>query len=204
MFIVGLTGGIGSGKSAVATCFTRLGITVINADTASRKVVEPGTPALQAVAVHFGNAILLPDGNLDRATLRQRIFSDPAAKEWLETLLHPLIAQWIGSQLVAAPGPYAILESPLLLETTQHRNVHRVLVVDVPEDVQITRASVRDTNNVEQIKAIIASQMPRSERLASADDVIDNSGDMDKLVPQVEALHRQYLEMAEAQMRDER
>ena len=204
MFIVGLTGGIGSGKSAVAICFTRLGISVVNADTASRKVVEPGTPALQAIATHFGNTILLPDGNLDRTALRQRIFSDPAAKEWLEKLLHPLIAQWIGSQLSAAPGPYVILESPLLLETTQHRNVHRVLVVDVPENIQIARASVRDTDSVEQIKAIIASQIPRTERLARADDVIDNSGDIGDLVQQVDLLHRQYLEIAEARMRDER
>lgn len=197
MFIVGLTGGIGSGKSAAAECFTRLGITVVNADTASRKVVEPGKPALQAIGKHFGRAILLPDGTLDRAALRQRIFADPAAKDWLEKLLHPLIAQWIQSQLAAAPGPYVILESPLLLETAQHRNVHRVLVVDVPEDMQITRASIRDANNEAQIKAIIASQIPRSERLARADDVIDNSGSMNELAAQVNALHQLYMKMAE-------
>ncbi|KJS05759.1 MAG: dephospho-CoA kinase [Gammaproteobacteria bacterium BRH_c0] len=204
MFIVGLTGGIGSGKSSVAECFARLGITVVNADTASRKVVEPGTPALQAIADHFGNAMLLPDGGLDRAALRQRIFSDPAAKDWLEKLLHPLIAQWIDTRLTAAPGPYAILESPLLLETAQHRRVNRVLVVDVAEALQIARASTRDANNAAQIKAIIASQLPRSTRLARADDVIDNSGALRDLAPQVEALHRKYLAMAGAEMRDER
>src|SRR5690554_3474537 len=125
MFIVGLTGGIGCGKSVVAERFQHLGITVVNADIASRKVVEPGMPALSAIARHFGGDILLADGNLDRAALRARIFADPAAKLWLEQLLHPLIGEWIQRQLAVASGPYVILESPLLLETSQHRRVDR-------------------------------------------------------------------------------
>lgn len=196
LFIVGLTGGIGSGKSAAARCFERLGITVVNADIASRKVVEPGMPALAAIAEHFGPDILLPDGQLDRAALRQRIFSDPAAKQWLEQLLHPQIGAWIWQQLRAATGPYAILESPLLLESTQHQRVDRILVVDVPEDVQVARATTRDSNSEAQIRAIMASQMPRAERLSRADDVIDNSGDIDNLQQQVAVLHDRYVQEA--------
>ena len=195
-FVVGLTGGIGSGKSAVARCFERLGITVINADIASRKVVEPGMPALAAIAERFGDTILLPDGQLDRAALRQRIFTDPAAKTWLEQLLHPLIRIWIQDQLAAAPGPYVVLESPLLLETSQHQRMSRVLVVDVPEAVQIARATARDANSEEQIRAIMASQMPRAERLARADDVVDNSGSLGQLQQQIDVLHGHYLREA--------
>ena len=196
MFVVGLTGGIGSGKSAVANCFRQLGITVVNADDASRGVVEPGSTALAAIAGHFGPGILLADGSLDRAALRARIFADAAAKQWLEALLHPLIAEWIAQRLAEAQGPYAILESPLLLETSQHERVQRVLVVDVPEQVQIARATARDANSQAQIKAIIASQLPRQERLARADDVLDNSGDLASLPAKVASLHQRYLAMA--------
>ncbi len=198
MFIVGLTGGIGSGKSAAARCFEELGIKVVDADQASRKVVEPGMPALEAVAEHFGSDILLPDGTLDRATLRERIFRDDTEKTWLEGLLHPLIKQWIRKELTSAKSPYAILESPLLLEIGQSRGVNRVLVVDVPEPIQVERAMGRDANTEEQIRAIMASQMSREKRLAGADDVIDNSGGLEDLRAQVEDLHRQYLDMAEA------
>ncbi len=198
MYTIGLTGGIGSGKSAVAACFEKLGITVVNADIASRRVVEPGMPALAEIAQHFGPDILLPDGQLDRAALRQRIFSDSEAKRWLEGLLHPLIGEWIRDQLASAPGPYVILESPLLLETSQHQRADRVLVVDVPESLQVERAMARDGNSEEQIRAIMASQMPRAERLARADDVIDNSGRLEGLAGQVEKLDRLYRELAEA------
>lgn len=201
-FIVGLTGGIGSGKSAVARCFEQLGIVVVDADIAARKVVEPGTPALAAITEHFGADMLLSDGQLDRAALRQRIFSDGAAKTWLEQLLHPLISTWIWQQLEAASSPYAVLESPLLLETTQHQRVNRVLVVDVPEAVQIARATARDSNSEDQIRAIMANQMPRAERLARADDVIDNSGSLEQLQQQVAILHRKYV--SEATRREQR
>ena len=196
MFTVGLTGGIGSGKGAVAACFERLGITVVNADLASRAVVMPGSEALKAIADHFGPAIINSDGTLNRAKLRHQIFADASEKRWLEQLLHPLIAEWIARQLAAAPGPYAILESPLLLETTQHNNVDRILVVDAPEAVQIERASMRDGVAPEQIRAIMASQLPRQERLARADDVIDNAGSLDDLFPQVEQLHQHYIQLS--------
>jgi dephospho-CoA kinase len=196
MFVVGLTGGIGSGKSAVANCFRQLGITVVNADEASRRVVEPGSPALAAIARHFGDEILQGDGSLDRAALRARIFADAAAKQWLEALLHPLIAEWIAQRLAEAQSSYAILESPLLLETSQHQRVKRVLVVDVPEETQIARATARDANSETQIRAIIASQLPREERLARADDVLDNSGDLASLPAKVASLHQRYLAMA--------
>lgn len=197
MFVVGLTGGIGSGKSAVADCFLALGITVVNADTASRKVVEKGMPALNAIAGHFGEDILQADGTLNRAALRRRIFTDPSEKAWLESLLHPLIGQWIQEQLASAEGPYVILESPLLLETGQHKLADRVLVVDVPESVQLERAMARDDTTEEQIRAIMAAQLSREDRLAGADDIIDNSGPKEKLHDKVKVLHDAYLKMAQ-------
>lgn len=196
MFILGLTGGIGSGKSIVADYFRTLGITVVDADVAARQVVVKGSPALAAIAGHYGNEILLPDGALNRAKLREIIFADQAERLWLEALLHPLISDWIKAALAAATGPYAILESPLLLETTQHRLVNRILVVDVPESLQEQRATARDLSSREQIKAIIASQMPRQQRLANADDIIDNSGSLEQTHQQVLALHQHYLQLA--------
>lgn len=196
MYIVGLTGGIGSGKSAVAAQFRALGIKVVDADLAARKVVEPGMPALAAIADHFGRQVLLGDGNLDRAALRQIVFGNDSERVWLEQLLHPRIGAWLAAELAAATSPYAILESPLLLESTQHQSVRRVLVVDVPEDVQVSRAMARDDNTAAQIRAIIAKQLPRAERLRRADDVIDNSGDLAALVAPVAALHQRYLALA--------
>lgn len=198
MYIIGLTGGIGSGKSAVAEGFRRLGIKVVDADIAARKVVEKGTPALAAIADHFGMQILLADGSLDRAALRRVVFGNDSERVWLEKLLHPRIGEWIAAELAAATSPYAILESPLLLESTQHRMVRRTLVVDVPEEVQVERAAARDGNTAEQIRAIIARQMSREQRRARADDVIDNTGSLDDLVAPVAALHRRYLELAAA------
>lgn len=196
MYIVGLTGGIGSGKSAVAARFRALGIRVVDADQAARAVVEPGTPALAAIAEHFGPAVIQADGRLDRAALRQRVFDDPQERRWLEQLLHPRIGEWLRAQLAEAPGPYAILESPLLFEGSQHRMVQRTLVVDVPEAVQEARAAARDGNSPEQIRAIMAAQMDRAERRARADDCIDNAGPPEALDDQVAALHRHYLQLA--------
>jgi dephospho-CoA kinase len=196
MYIVGLTGGIGSGKSAVAERFRALGILVVDADQAARAVVEPGTPALAAIAEHFGPGVLQADGSLDRAALRKLVFDDPEQRRWLEALLHPLIGEWLRTRLAEAPGPYAILESPLLFEGSQHRMVHRTLVVDVPEEMQVARATTRDGNSPEQIRAIMAAQMRREQRRARADDCIDNSGPPEALDDQVEALHRRYLELA--------
>lgn len=197
-FIVGLTGGIGSGKSAVAALFRELGITVVDADIAARKVVEPGTPALTAIANHFGADVLQNDGTLDRAALRKIVFNSAEQRKWLEQLLHPAIGEWIASELAAASSPYAILESPLLLETAQHKMIDRALVVDVDEQVQISRASARDGNTPEQIKAIIATQMSRQLRVARGDDVIDNSGSLAALSEPVHALHDKYLKLAAA------
>ena len=195
-YIVGLTGGIGSGKSAVAALFRERGIKVVDADVAARKVVEPGSPALAAIAEHFGEDTLQDDGTLDRAALRQIVFGNEAERLWLEQLLHPAIGQWIARELASAESPYAILESPLLLETIQHEMTDCALVVDVDEQTQIDRAAARDGNTLEQIKAIIAAQMSRQLRLARADDVIDNSGPLDALSEPVQALHEKYLQLA--------
>ena len=196
VFAVGLTGGIGSGKSAVANEFHKLGILVIDADQASRQVVEPGSAALEAIAEHFGKSALQADGTLNRSSLRQKIFTDPSQRHWLEALLHPLIQQLILDSLCRATGPYTILESPLLLETNQHTLVDRVLVIDVPEEVQLLRATQRDNSSEAQIRAIIDSQINRQKRLALADDVLDNSGPIGDLTDAVLTLHSAYLRLA--------
>jgi dephospho-CoA kinase len=195
-YTIGLTGGIGSGKSAVAKEFLKLGITVVDADQAAREAVLPGTPALTAIAEHFGYGILLPDGNLNRAALRDLVFANPTERHWLEALLHPVIRQIVLNALNRAASPYLILESPLLFETDQHTLTNRVLVVDVPEELQIKRACQRDNNNEAQIRAIMASQMARPDRLARADDVVDNSGTPEELSQAVLKLHQQYLVLA--------
>ncbi|MEZ5530249.1 MAG: dephospho-CoA kinase [Porticoccaceae bacterium] len=195
-YIIGLTGGIGSGKSAVANEFLNLGITVVDADQAAREAVFPGTPALKAIAEHFGNGILLPNGSLDRAALREIVFANPTERLWLQALLHPIIRKIVIDALNRAASPYVILESPLLLETDQHTLTNRVLVVDVPEELQIKRAGQRDNNNEEQIRAIMASQMARPDRLARADEVVDNSGTPEELGQAVLKLHQQYLILA--------
>ena len=196
MFVLGLTGGIGSGKSAVATCFKGYGIKVVDADIAARKVVEPGMPALQAIAAHFGDKVLQADGTMDRAALRSIVFNDQQQRLWLEQLLHPAIGEWIKSELASATSAYAILESPLLLETEQRKSAQRALVVDVSKELQIERATARDDNSREQIEAIIAAQLPREERVSRADDVIDNSGSLADLQSAVDILHQQYLKIA--------
>ena len=193
MLTVGLTGGIGSGKSEVSRRFEALGITVADADLVARKVVEPGKPALDKISQHFGETILLPNGGLDRANLRQVIFGDNRQKTWLEQLLHPLIAAEIDYQLNNTASPYSILSSPLLLESQQWQRVDRILVVDTPVAKQVERSCARDSNSEAQIHAIINSQIKRQDRLQRADDIVDNHGNIDALQPQVELLHRQYL-----------
>lgn len=194
-FIVGLTGGIGSGKTAVSNAFADLGVTVVDADIVSREVVEPGSPALSKIAERFGSDIL-SNGQLDRATLRQIVFADPKHKTWLEQLLHPLIGQRMVEQLAQAPGDYAILASPLLIEAGQQILCHRVLVVDVPESVQLQRTMARDNNDEAQVRRIMASQASREQRLAAADDVIDNSESLSTLSAKVTTLHRRYQELS--------
>jgi dephospho-CoA kinase len=192
-WILGLTGGIGSGKSAAAQCFVDLGIHLVDADNAARWVVEPGRPALAHIAEHFGAGVLQADGTLNRAALRELIFKDPQQRTWLEGLLHPLIREEIKHYLARAQSPYAILVSPLLLETSQHQMVQRVLVIDVPEAVQVERTVLRDKTNEAQVRAILKAQASREERLSRADDVIVNDRDPAWLKSEVERLHHFYL-----------
>ena len=195
-FVVGITGGIGSGKSAVTAHLENLGIDVVDADLAARVVVEPGQPALDAIAKHFGTEILQEDGHLDRAALRKIVFEDPQARTWLESVTHPAIRQEIESQLQSATSPYVVLSSPLLLEAKQHSFVNHVVVVDVTEELQVARTTVRDSNSVELVQKIMAAQLPRTERISRADEVIDNSGTLTDLEAQADALHRRMLELA--------
>ncbi len=195
--IVGLTGGIGSGKSEVSQRFEQLGITVVDADIVAREIVNIGSSSLSAISEHFGQTILNADGSLNRAQLRLRIFENSDEKRWLENLLHPIIRKEIVTQLAHSKTPYTILSSPLLLETKQDELVNRVLVVDATEDMQLKRASARDKNNQEQIQKIMAMQISRNERCARADDTIENHGDLNELDVAVKKLHAFYLQLAE-------
>ncbi|WP_375740145.1 dephospho-CoA kinase [Pseudomonas boanensis] len=192
-WILGLTGGIGSGKSAVAAHFSALGVHLVDADHAARWVVEPGRPALERIAEHFGHDVLQADGQLDRAALRQRIFQSPEERRWLESLLHPLIGEEINNYLSSAESPYAILVSPLLVESGQHRLTQRVLVVDAPEALQIQRTMHRDQVPEEQVQAILKVQASREHRLQHAHDVLVNDRDLNWLRAEVERLHNFYL-----------
>jgi len=196
--VVGITGGIGSGKSAVTRCFEQQGITVVDADVVARLIVEPGTPALAAIAAHFGAAILQADCSLDRAALRSRVFSNEDERRWLEQLTHPLIGKEILEQINASRSPYTILSSPLLLDTSQKTLVDCVVVVDVPEALQLQRTMQRDGNDEAQVRRIMAAQMSRADRLERADIVIDNSRSLEELDSQVDELHKEFLLRAEA------
>lgn len=197
-FIVGLTGGIGSGKTAASDWFKAQGIDIVDADLVSRVVVEPGRPALEAIAEHFGAGVIQPNGTLDRAALRVKIFENADERRWLEQLLHPLIAQEILRELAQATSPYAILVSPLLFETGQKAFVKRTLLIDVPEEVQLARTAARDQVPEAQVKAIVAAQMPRSEKIARANDVVVNDGTLAQLHERLAALHTNYLAQAQA------
>ncbi|AKH20528.1 dephospho-CoA kinase [Sedimenticola thiotaurini] len=196
MFVVGVTGGIGCGKSAVTDCFITLGIPVIDADLVAREVVEPGQPALAEIVDQFGEQAQLPDGSLNRAWLRASIFSDPQAKTALEQILHPRIRAEMRRRLDALDTPYAIFSIPLLFETGQDKGVDRVLVVDCPPELQLSRVTRRDQTSEAQTRSIIDAQIDRKSRLARADDIIDNSGSLDDLRIRVEQLHRKYLILA--------
>ena len=195
MFVVGLTGGIGSGKTAVSDYFHKLGVDVVDADVVARIVVNPGTPALKKIAQHFGNDLLLSDGSLNRAALRQKVFADPTEKAWLENLLHPLIGQEIDNQLANASSPYVIYVSPLLLETQQNYRCHHILVVDAPVELQVERATARDNNTESMIRRIVKQQMPRAERLQQADDILVNDGDLESLYAKIDRLHQKFLRL---------
>ncbi|MFP3516844.1 dephospho-CoA kinase [Pseudomonas sp. SIMBA_077] len=192
-WILGLTGGIGSGKSAAAEHFASLGVHVVDADHAARWVVEPGRPALTKIAEHFGDSVLLADGQLNRSALRNIIFSDPQQRQWLEALLHPLVREEIAQNLAQAQSPYAILVSPLLIESGQYSTTQRVLVIDAPQTLQIQRTLLRDNTNEEHVQAILNAQASREERLRHADDVLVNDTDLQVLKTEVERLHHFYL-----------
>ena len=196
--VVGLTGGIGSGKSIVADAFAERGVEVTDTDRLAHALTAPGEPAYRAVLGAFGPAFARPDGTLDRARLRELVFADGDARARLEAILHPLIREAAAKEIAGWKGPYGILVVPLLLERTGASRVDRVLVVDCPEDVQIRRVMTRSALAEADVRAIMATQLPRAERLARADDVLDNSGAVSAIASQVAALDRRYRELAAA------
>jgi dephospho-CoA kinase len=195
---IGLTGGIASGKSTVAHRFADLGVPVIDADVAAREVVAPGKPGLASVISRFGPRVATENGELDRRALRELVFSDPAARRDLEAMLHPLIRAEMDRGAAAAVGPYIVMAIPLLIEGGSRDRVDRILVVDVDEAVQLERVMARDHSSLEQARAILASQVPRTARLAAADDVLTNGGTVTELRQGVDRLHQQYLRLAAA------
>ncbi len=197
-YVVGLTGGIGSGKSAAADRFAAHNIAIVDADIASRAVVEPGQPALEAIADHFGSEIIV-DGQLDRTALRHKVFADESERHWLQSLLHPLINAWLKDQIAAATSPYVVLVNPLLFETRHNMWCNRVLVVDVPEEVQLRRTMERDGNTEEQVRNIMNAQADRVQRNELADDIIVNDRDLDHLYSEVDRLHEVYLQSCQKQ-----
>ena len=196
MFVVGLTGGIGSGKTPATDFLAQQGITIVDADLASRVVVEPGQPALQHIADHFGEHVLTADGALDRRALREIVFADADALKVLEGITHPAIGEELKRQIAASESTYTVLVSPLLLETSQKALVDRILVIDAPAELQVKRAMERDHVPEEQVAAIIKVQMERTKRLDQADDVVENHGSLQVLHEQLASLHQRYLEMA--------
>ncbi len=196
MHIVGLTGGIGSGKTTVANLFAKQGIVLVDADIIAREVVEPDSEGLSAIIARHGHDILLQDSSLDRRKLRELVFNHPSEREWLNALLHPLIRQEMLKQLKQATSPYVILVVPLLFENGLDSLVNQTVLVDIPSALQITRTSQRDDVGEAQVQSIINSQMSREDKLVRADYVIDNQGDLVQLEHQVMQLHKQFLEQA--------
>jgi dephospho-CoA kinase len=196
-FRVALTGGIASGKSTVADLFADLGVPVIDTDLIARQVVAPGQPALEEIVARFGPGVLDAEGGLDRRRMRERIFSDPEARRGLEAILHPAIRAEMERQSAAADGAYQLLVIPLLAEGGRRDHVDRVLLVDVPEELQLERLAGRDRVTAEQARASLEAQATRAQRLEIADDVISNTGPMDELRSRVAALHSKYLALAE-------
>ena len=196
-FIVGLTGGIGSGKSAAATLFGELGAAVVDTDAIAHELTAPGGVAIGPIRSAFGDEVVAASGALDRAAMRRKVFADAQAKARLEAILHPLIRAEADRRSAATRAPYVVLVVPLLVESGSNSSrVQRVAVVDCPEEVQVARVMSRSGLSAEEAFAIMAAQVGREQRLAAADDVIDNGGELAALRPQVEALHRRYLEMA--------
>ena len=197
-YTVGLTGGIGCGKSTVTALFAKLGVQHVDADIVAREVVMPGTPCFKAICDQFGSSVLTDSGILDRAALRQSVFTNNTDKLWLEQLLHPAIRTELLLQLAALSSPYVLLVAPLLLENALDKYVNRVLVIDLPETMQLQRAMARDNANQQQIQAIMAAQITRAARLERADDIINNDSTVAALQAQVNRLHRFYLQQADS------
>lgn len=198
MLTIGLTGGIGSGKTTVAELFKLLGITVVDADEAARKVTIAEEPALDDIAQHFGETILNEDGTLDRKRLRSIIFKQPKERLWLENLLHPLIRDEMQKQVRLAQSPYCVVVIPLLTETQPHPLADRILVIDCSREMQIQRTRLRDEMTREEIEAILDTQANHHQRLAAADDIIINETDIDHLKEAVQYLHEKYLALTQA------
>jgi dephospho-CoA kinase len=197
-FRVGLTGGIASGKSAAAAAFARRGVPVIDTDQLAREVVEPGRPALAAVVAEFGADLLRQDGRLDRRRLRALVFADAARRKRLEAILHPAIRSALAARIATITAPYVVIAIPLLVESGLGDSVERVLVVDCPPALQLARLTARDAETSVAAAAILAAQASREQRLAVADDVLENTGTLAALDAQVEALHERYLALARA------
>lgn len=196
-FIVGLTGGIGSGKSAAADAFGKLGAAVVDTDLIAHELTRAGGAAIPGVRRLFGDSAIAADGAMDRKAVRERVFSDPAAKQRLESLLHPMIRAESERQIAAATAPYVVHVVPLLVESPDYRKrVQRVLVVDCPEPTQVERVRARSRLSTAEVEAIVRSQVSRAQRLAAADDVIDNSGTIAALQKRVRELHQTYLALA--------
>ncbi|WP_258807404.1 dephospho-CoA kinase [Pseudidiomarina sp. CB1] len=196
MWVLGVTGGIGSGKTTVTNLFAAHGIEVVDADVIARHILDQGTPALAAVTERYGTEALQVDGSLNRAWLREKIFQQPEEKDWLNALTHPLIREQLLAALQNASSPYVILSAPLLVENNLTRYCDRVLVVDVTEATQRQRTAQRDSVSASQVDQIMQAQATREQRLAAADDIINNDGDKILLAPQVAKLHAQYLRLA--------
>jgi dephospho-CoA kinase len=198
-YVVGLTGGIGSGKTVVADAFAALGVEVVDTDDLAHRLSAAGQPGFTAILATFGEGMLRPDGELDRAALRRLVFADAAARACLEAMLHPLIAAEVARQVQAWSGAYGVIVVPLLLEKRGLRStVERILVVDCPEEEQVRRVVARNGLSPAEVRAIMATQLDRDQRLAAADDVIDNAATPDAVAPQVQALDRRYRELAKA------
>jgi dephospho-CoA kinase len=193
MFVVGLTGGIGSGKTTVSERFAAKGVTVVDADVISHQITARDMPAWQAIVEHFGEGVLEADRNLDRAKLRSLVFASVAERQWLEKLLHPLIRAQMQAELEKATSPYSIVVIPLLVETGPYSFINRVLVVDADEETQLQRLTVRDKAKREDLEKIIRAQIDRQVRLGRAQDLILNNGDLGSLQSQVDRLHEYYL-----------
>jgi dephospho-CoA kinase len=199
VLVIGLTGGIGSGKTAVSDRFARLGVPIIDTDLLARELVEPGQPALADIVAEFGPDCLDSEGRLHRACLRERVFADPAGRRRLEAILHPRIRALARERIVSGTAPYCLLVIPLLAETGMTDLVDRVLVVDAPEAEQVRRVMARDGVAEEQAHRILAAQASRRQRLALADEIVENAGDLAALDHQVATLHRHYLTLAAVQ-----